>query len=694
MTEIPEIIEIPTPEVLPATFAQAEAVLATTLPGYQPRAGQQLLASRIEDFITEQTDARREALNNDGDYRPGTLLGQAPCGIGKSLGYLIPAILSHKRVVVSVTTKALQSQLVVKDVPFLEEHLPAYFSWAELRGRANYYCSNVADASKDPGSLESLPRIRAYAEQTPEWNGLRESLPFEVADREWTQIHAESEACRDCNCSKDPIGEEGCYATKARRHAAEVDLVIVNHALLGTELVLSEIGIPSMLDTVDLVICDEAHEFADSISNVIGFDLKPGTFSSLIDGVAAFAGGVAEDAGNINADCADVQFAADDLFAAIAELEVEVFRGKAEPISRRPAGATLRLTDDLLVDTSAPFIALMDALGRLTTAWDSLDFSYSDHRERLRKQRLDSQLRNTLNKLRRVVGSSQLDLVRWLEVEVWRSEKRLVLKTSPVSVAEFLDAFLWSQLPTVLVSATLVVKSSFDYLKEQLGITRATTLAVDSPFDFSTQATLYVPQHLAIPQGQDTTAFEAGATEEIYELIKTSKGRALVLFTSKKRMLACAESIRSRRGFPYQLLVQGEAPVAALAAEFKADVSSVLFGLKSFMTGFDAPGDALSLLVIDKLPFPVPGEPITEAKCQRIEAKGGKSFPDYTMPFMSLIIQQAAGRLIRHTEDIGVVAILDRRITEKYYGKQILRDLPPFPLTKDFATVEQFFANH
>jgi ATP-dependent DNA helicase DinG len=272
---------------------------------------------------------------------------------------------------------------------------------------------------------------------------------------------------------------------------------------------------------------------------------------------------------------------------------------------------------------------------------------------------------------------------------------RIVLKACPVSVAEYLHNRLWSKVPTVLVSATLQIEGKFDFIASRLGITSGVTLVVESPFDFAQQGLMYVPRGLPVPKGADTAAFEAGATEEIVDLVKVSRGRALVLFTSVKHEQATAAAIRKRNRFgDYRLMVQGEASNKLLSEQFKTDISSVLFGLKSFMTGVDFQGETLSLLVVSKMPFPVPSEPITEARMERIVAEGGSSFGDYMLPVMSLVIQQAFGRAIRHTTDRAVVVCLDPRLADTGYGKKIQHDLPPFPVTRKFEDVEEFFQQH
>jgi ATP-dependent DNA helicase DinG len=703
-----ETAEAPTPEVM-ATFRDAERVLARSLPGYQSRTGQQMLAGAIEAVMAKEDTEQSAAAagGNLGDERyPNHLLGQAPTGSGKSLAYLIPLIISGQKVAVSVTTKALQNQLVRKDVPFLENNLGIDFTWAMLQGRSNYLCFNNIATLTDTSDLTTLAAIRSLAIEDPEFSGLREDIPFDVPDMEWAQMRAEAESCRDCGCSRETEGEEGCFAVKARRKAAKAQLIIVNHALTCTDLKLKSIGIEGMMADRSLIVFDEAHELEEVASNTLGFEIRQGTFTTLVNDVRTFAltMGNEDDTDGIEGYCGQVLAAAEDLYDAFGRIE-EIEKGRE---------TIFRLEEKALLRFGGQFLQVIDTVVALQNFWEKINFRFENGKERNRWAKITTRLVNTLARTRQIVTDRQIDLVRWVEVtQNRRDEKVLIIKATPVSVAEFMNTFLWSQMPTISVSATMTVGNSFRFIAGNLGIKTGKTINVPSPFDFAKQELLYVPRKMPLPRGAELLAFESDSVEEIIRLVKISEGRAMVLFTSRKRMQQAAEEIRDRQqadqrrvdmgmtltdedrvGFPYRLLVQGEMQNGELQQAFREDIHSVLFGLKSFMTGVDFQGPTLSMLVIPQLTFPNPGDPVHAAKMERVEAEGGNAFSDYMMPVMSLVLQQAIGRLIRSVDDTGVVAVLDRRLADMGYGKKIQKDLRLMSPSRELEDVVGFYASH
>lgn len=666
----------------PRTFAEAQGQLARSLPGYESRPQQVALAERVEALMARAAAHAPVRLLKDAP-RPEHLWGQASTGCGKSLAYLIPAIqftaeAPARRVVVSVTTRSLQAQLCTKDLPFLQEHLGVPFTWAQLQGRSRYFCL----ARSEGAEPVEVPSLGAMREQLAKgWSGLREELPFEVPDREWAMVRAEAEECKSNECSLAyKQGDEGCRAQHARAMALRAQVVVVNHALLCTDLVLHALGIPGMLGDYEALVLDEAHTLEEVAGDTIGAQITEGSFRSLTAEMRAWVQRHREDA-DIDGALVAATNAAQDLFG------------------RLPEG---RVREATLVEHAEVFRGLVGALEDLRTAWvgaAKLDQVGSDDYPRAKKRR-DTVTRR-LNKLAEryyeVIEADFADLVRWVEVERvqqrGRWESRKVLRTAPVSVAPFLDEHLFSRVPTALVSATLAVGGKFDYMDSRLGVGPADSIDVGTPFDYGRQARLYVPTHLPDPSGQTLKRWEAESAQEILELIRAAGGRTLVLFTSRNHMTSVVEQIGRR--VPTKLLVQdGRVPVSKLAAEFVADETSVLFGLKSLMTGFDPKGRTCSLVIIAKMPFPVPTEPVTEARCEAIEARGGRAFSEYTVPVMSLVLQQAAGRLVRHRDDRGIVAILDPRISTKSYGKRILHDLPPMPSVANLDEAESFLKEY
>lgn len=678
------------------TFADAEVALAQALPGYESRPPQQSLAREIEAIFGHQPNFKHyeEADNRHEEWRdfrrPDVthLLGQAGCGTGKSLAYLIPVILSGKQVVVSVTTKALQDQIVSTDLPFLTEHLGVTFSWALLKGRSNYLCVNrlqvvtEADAGGDPEVARQALAAVWKASQDPAFDGLRESIPHDVPDRLWSMVASDSEECTSDSCT--PVE---CYAARARQKAAESQVIIANHALFFTDLMVKVRGNDGMLGDYDLAVFDEAHTLEEVAGNTLGSQISEGTFNGITTQIRNWGLAHADDEGK----------AFEELIVSLTQ-SVKALYSVLKPGRLRTA-ALNEIVDEIgsvYEDTDA----LRSALKKAT-------FENSKEPEKARKRRwtLYRQSLSLLDKLGEVIAAPPSEVVRWVEEENRRTGKVLVIKTAPILVSPYLDQYLFSKTPTVLVSATLAVKGDMSYIAGRLGIdqSRYNQIDVGTPFDFGLQGRLYVP--ILTPNGEAFPApdrsgladWEQVSLHEIHRLTQASKGRALVLFTSIKHMRSTFDTIRQMGG-DLEFRMQGERGVSNqdlvnwLKDHQGGGPGRVLFGTKSFFTGIDIPGDALSLLIITKMPFPVPTEPLTEARCEAIEMAGGSSFSDYTIPVMSLELQQGVGRLIRHRGDRGVAAILDPRLVNKGYGKQILKDLPPMPLQFKISEISDFFA--
>lgn len=665
------------------TFADAERVLADALPGYESRPPQQALAEAIEQILARPENFAPYTGPED-EYpdweKPGLvhLFGQAGTGTGKSLAYLIPAILSGKRIVVSVTTKALQDQIVSTDLPFLTEHLGVDFSWALLKGRSNYVCKNRLGLVTEQDASPEILRQIWEATQDPTFTGLREEIDAMIPDRVWSQVCSESEECSSNKCKV-----EECYAERARDEASRARLIIANHALFLSDLMQKSWGRNGMLDEYDLVVFDEAHALEEVAGNTLGATMSEGSFNSYTSQVRRWATDHADDEGESLQEPIDhVTNAARALFAAVK-------------VGRLREGQLEELTDELG--------AMYDALDSIrgTLAKTKYDHAKDPTRASKKRFRLVRQAYSLLDRLTEVIAAPADEVVRWVEEEQRRGEKRKVIKTAPILVAPFLYRWLFSKTPAVLVSATLAVRGNMAYIAGRLGIRDYGQIDVGTPFDYPTQGQIYVP--ISLPDGspfpepsRDMVAmWESIAIQEIHRLVNASRGRALVLFTSIKHMKATAEALRRMPG-DLEYRMQGETRSNRELVDWLKDHASggngrVLLATKSFFTGVDIPGEALSMLIITKMPFPVPTEPLTEARCEAIEMAGGSSFRDYTIPVMSLELQQGVGRLIRHTSDRGVAAILDPRLVSKPYGRGILRDLPPMASVHTVADVETFF---
>lgn len=636
----------------PTTFAEAEVNLAESLPGYESRVQQQTLAAAVEQAIADRTH----------------LLAEAGCGCGKSLGYLIPAIISGKRTIVSTATRALQNQVANKDLPFLAEHLGVPFTYALLKGRSNYVCVNKVE-SLEVADFPNRERVLA-AVRVEGFDGERDGLGFEITDREWMQIAAETEDCKAFECKTNG----NCFAQRARARAADSQVVVVNHALYLTDLVVREAtaGFGSLIGPHEVVVFDEAHELETVAGSALGASFKEAGIRAMISEVRNFARRwVPDHEETINAAGAEVLTALSSLWSVL------------EP--GRIRQATLLEHADEFVDFANALFGLVDVLN----AEDLLEKVPSGVHSEVKKKRdrLIGRAESAANKFHRIVTASFDDLVRWVE----RNGDKTVLRSAPIDVAPFLREWVFgSGVTAILASATLSVNGKFDYIATRLGIDEFDQIDVGSPFDFEKQATLYIPTSLPDPT-KDRAAWSSMAITEMLDLIKASQGRALVLFTSVTEMRTAYETISPR--LPYQCLMQGQRPNKVLAEEFSSDVSSVLFATKSFMTGVDIQGESCSLVILNKAPFPVPTEPLTEARCEAIKRHGGSDFSEYTIPVMTLTLKQAFGRLIRHRNDRGVVAILDPRLKTKGYGRGILKSLPNAPVVTEFADVERAFSS-
>jgi ATP-dependent DNA helicase DinG len=641
------------------TFAEAEERLAETLPGYESRVPQQKLAAAVTAAIESQRH----------------LLGQAGCGVGKSLAYLVTGIASGKRVVVSTATKALQTQLAEKDLPFLTAHLGHPFTWSVLKGRKNYLCLNNALCA-NPADVPHLTEIIEASKQDG-FTGERESLPFEVPGTEWNLICGDSDECSANKC-KDHAA--ACWAEQARQRARDSQVVIVNHALLMTDLKVKELtgGAANMLDNYQVVVFDEAHEVRSYATDALGTTFREAGIRGLVSEASNFGHrDVPDQAKRIDDACAAVSFALTDLWAV---LEVG------------------RIREDDLLAHADQYVNLTNALSELSdifvdrTLTDGVEWASVDGAKK-RQQRVSRRAANAARRFEEVLMESFDDLVRFVEEETTPGgRKQKVLRTAPINVAPYLREHLFSddEVTAILVSATLAVGEDFSYIAKCLGVDEYDGLDVGSPFDFARQGRIYVPTDLPAPAGDTRAAWSSLMSHRAKQVIEAAGGGALFLFTSTKEMKSAYAAIAPM--LPYTCLMQGEASNKVLAQQFKEDVDSVLFATRSFMTGVDFQGRTCRLVMIDKLPFPVPTEPITEARIEAIKRAGGNDFADFTIPEMVLVLLQAVGRLIRSLTDYGVVAVFDPRLATKGYGKKIRRSLPPFTSVDSIAEVAEFFA--
>jgi ATP-dependent DNA helicase DinG len=596
---------------------------------------------------------------------------QAGTGTGKSLGYLIPSILSGKRVVVATATKALQDQLCSKDLPFLEEHLGTRFSYALLKGRSNYFCSQRSSellnqmkgsagqlrlegaTSAAPSAIvDEIIEIAKWAGNSP--SGDKAELNFEPSVAAWSAVSVSASECP--GAAKCPSGEI-CFAERARTRAADADVIVVNMHLYGQHIRSGGFVLPEH----DVVILDEAHELEDVVADSLGAEISGGRF-------VALAGRLRSVVSDIDAKV-DVAVISPLLDAALSPFSGKAIDGgpSADPEIRRVlnmASGRVRAALDLL-RTAVPSDAAADAKSRQARAQQSATALADEIDEALAVGRAVAPDK-----------PAPIDQLAW--VEPAQGARGPVLRISPIEVGPMLDSGVWQKVSAVLTSATIPPK-----LPDRLMLPSAKTTELDvgSPFQFDTQGMLYCARHLPDPRH---ATYETLMHKELRALITAAGGRTLALFTSWKTMKAAVEACRDL-GFP--IVAQGELPKAVLVQRFADDESTCLFATMGFWQGIDVPGQTCSLVVIDKLPFSRPDEPLLLARRERC---GPKAFEMIDLPRAATLLAQGVGRLIRTSSDRGVVAVLDPRLSTARYAHDLVRALPPLKRTRHLAEVEAF----
>ncbi|NVI98671.1 ATP-dependent DNA helicase [Myxococcus sp. AM009] len=631
--------------------------LEVALPAYEHRPEQLQMARAVERAFAERS----------------YLLAEAGTGTGKTLAYLVPALLSGRRVVVSTATKTLQDQIFFKDLPLMREKMGLRFEAAYLKGRSNYLCLHRYDAfSKEPqfGSREESrywSKLKAWAEATD--TGDRGELDLPESFSAWSRLSTTSETCVGTRCPQ----YETCFVTRMRKRAEQADLLVVNHHLFFADLALRSSGkrTEGVLPWYEAVIFDEAHALEDAASGYFGCSVSNYRLEELArDAVASLKEDDARHA-MLRALAARLRAGADALFAQAP---------RALGLSGQEASVALR--SEVMAKLSTPLEGVRDALAALSA------FTVGEREPELAAiTRRADELEEQLSFLEKAESA---DHVYWAE----QRGKGLFLRASPIDVAKELRERMYGALDTVVyTSATLAADSRFDFFANRMGlygedgqpVTRVRTLAVPSPFDYPSQAALYLPTHLPDPTAP---GFIEEAAEEIERLCEVTGGRAFVLFTSLRNMVRAYELVAPR--LPYQALLQGERPKQQLLEAFR-ETPSVLFAAHSFWEGVDVPGDALSLVIIDRLPFASPGDPLVAARIKQLQQRGEEPFELYQLPHAALALRQGFGRLIRTQSDRGIVAMLDRRIVTKAYGRVFLDSLPPARRMEDVVSLSRWF---
>ncbi len=632
--------------------------VAANHPFYEHRPGQIKMAHAVSDAIAE-------------NYH---LCVEAGTGTGKTLAYLLPLIFSNKRVVVSTATKNLQEQLFFRDIPFLEKALGRKLSVCYMKGRSNYLCWNKLEEIESqtylfsPHDPEYLRTIRNWVQKTQ--TGDRAELT-ELPDDAllWHYLDARRETCTGQKCRNFDV----CFVTKVRQQALESDIIVVNHHLFFADLSLRQGDFASILPDYSVLVFDEAHEIEDVATQYFGVMVSNYRIEELVRDAERALTETGASSPFLTGQLAKLAERAREFFAR--------FQTREGRFVLQPLGSGLDVRRGIRgIDSFGDsYRALRMQLNVLRTSLDNIPVQ-SDSIEAIGRRSLEME-----DELAAILESESGEHVYWCEIR----GRGVFLWASPINISGILRDRLFSQIDTaILTSATLSTGDSFSFVKSRLGLEAARELIVASHFDFTTQAILYVPKNIPEPREE---GWVRHACSELETILAASKGRAFVLFTSYSQMEQVYEALKSRLPFP--VLLQGEKSKSGLLESFRNTRNAVLFATSSFWQGVDVQGEQLSCVVIDKLPFSVPSDPLTAARITQINETGGNAFYDYQIPTAIILLKQGMGRLIRSKTDRGILALLDKRILTKTYGRMFLRSLPPAPLTHDTEKICNFLGS-
>ena len=667
-------------------FFSPGGVLSRSHPAYEFRRGQLQMSQAVEQALEEKRH----------------LIVEAGTGTGKTLAYLLPVIRSGKRVIISTGTKNLQEQLFYKDVPFLDQALfgeltsGLRLSVCYMKGRNNYLCrKKLYDLTSQPvlSGLDEIEQYRGIAawEKTTSTGDRAELAELPEASALWHKLDARADACLGQKCKE----WERCFITEMRRRGMESDIIIVNHHLFFADLAikLQADGAPDagILPDAAAVIFDEAHELEDIAGNYFGVSISNLRIEEL--------------ARDVEASLQQNRIMSPSLSGALGSLreKSQFFFSLLPPGEGRFAFETRR---EFLEENGEEFLALNNALTRLAGELENVPqkpeeiFNFVRRTQEVQVQldyALEAEDRNTVFWIERRGSirdgqrsgrsmSSSADKTS-APAGAGRGRQNVFLQATPIDVGPILRECLWSKLEcAVLTSATLAVGGSFEYIRQRLGFEHARELVLPSHFDYQSQALFYVPPDLPDTR---TPQFVAQAADRVRNILEISRGRAFVLFTSYAQMKEVYERLLGVLEFP--MLRQGDAPKSALLEEFRLTPNAVLFATSSFWQGVDVQGEQLSCVIIDRLPFAVPTDPVVAARVKAIDAEGGNAFFQYQVPSAVITLKQGFGRLIRSLHDRGLLVLLDNRILKKQYGRVFIESLPNYRRTTDLRVVEQFF---
>jgi len=634
-------------------FFSEQSPLATEVASFRPRAQQREMALAVAEAIRDNA----------------ILVAEAGTGTGKTFAYLVPALLAGGKVVISTGTKNLQDQLFQKDLPMVRDALKAPVSVALLKGRSNYVCHYHLSLAQSNGlfktreDVKHLAKIVNYAKvtQSGDKSGLAD-VPENALI--WMHVTSTRDNCLGQECPQ----HNECFVLKARKEAMEADVVVVNHHLFFADVMLRDEGVAELLPACNTVIFDEAHQLPETASLFFGESLSTSQLFDLSQDSRIEALSNAKDFAALPVACDELDKASRD------------FRLVFKKEGRMAAEATENFKD---------FAPALKTLGEKLSKLSGMLEKQAERSEGLencwqRALALAQQLKHWQN-------GDVPETVRWLEI----FHHSLQLNTTPLSIAEiFKKQISGHPRAWIFTSATLAVKQNFSHYQNEMGLTEARTACWDSPFNYPEQALLYVPEGLPEP---NTDGYTDAVVQAALPLIEASKGRAFLLFTSLRAMQRAYEILQAefdRKGLPYPLMIQGEGSRNELLSRFREHGNAVLLGSQSFWEGVDVRGEALSLVIIDKLPFAPPDDPVLAARIAELNKQGRNAFMEFQLPRAIINLKQGAGRLIRDETDRGVLMICDPRLISKHYGKRIWQSLPPFKRTRDENEAISFFSSH
>jgi ATP-dependent DNA helicase DinG len=664
---VPQVPAVPgTPGLnaaVEAAFAD-DGALARAVEQFEPRPGQRAMADAVANTL------------RDG----GVLLAEAGTGTGKTLAYLVPAILHRQRVLISTGTKNLQEQIYFKDIPAVQAALGVPFRATYMKGRANYLCLHRLD------QLRASPYgAQDFISMMDEWRrvtdtGDRAELSALPEDSSlWHDVSATAETCLGTDCPQ----YRDCYVTKMRQRAAESDVVIVNHHLLCADASVRQSTYGEVIPDCHYAIVDEAHQLEDVATQYFGIAVSNYRVGDFVRDAerALNLGEVADEDSVLRHHISHIDEHSHAFFGSL-----QMARRSRPSTQSSGFEERLRIGPDWfgeIIDQGLALVAAFDTFAesmRRKAGTEEAGAQINEDAATL--SRRGEELRDHL---RFLLEASDPGFVYFLETR----NRGVFLRAAPIDVSTIIREMLFDRMrATVMTSATLTVEGSFDYVKGRLGVEHAASMRVPSEFDFAEQALLYLPRKMPSPKSPE---FAGAAAREVLELLTRSHGRAFVLFTSYSMLRSVHE--RVERDLPYPILVQGSAPRTVLLDQFRSTPHAVLFATSSFWQGVDVVGEQLSCVVIDKLPFASPGDPITSARIEAIINEGGDAFRDYQVPLAILAMLQGLGRLIRHRSDRGVLAVLDPRLRTMNYGRRFLDSFPPAPITYDLDAVRRFFSS-